>query len=148
MHRGLLRLVIAPGLPPLVEHLPGGTVLTPFGCWMRERVASLIPDWPAVGFHRLEITALGLDLHLRAGDHSRATAQFAAVLAAVRRETARAAVRSGWATGEIWREESLSIAPHPRAVRPARMPLRPDPQQQHDGEREEEAVHRPRGEVV
>jgi hypothetical protein len=102
MRRALVRLTIAPLMPPLVRRLPQGTVLTPFGRWMRERIASMVPDWPAVGFHRIEMTAAGLELLLVAGGHARAEAQFAAVMHALWRETTRGARRCGWTKDEIW----------------------------------------------
>jgi hypothetical protein len=102
MRRALVRLAIAPHLPPLVRHLPEGEVLAPFGRWLRERVASSIPDWPGVGFHRIEITTAGLELVLVAGGHARAEMQFAAVMRAVWRDTTRGARRCGWTRAEIW----------------------------------------------
>lgn len=102
MRRALVRFDIAASLPPLVRRLPEGVVLAPFGRWLRERVASSVPDWPAVGFHRIEITAAGLELLLVAGGHVRSEAQFAAVMRAVWRDTTRGAVRCGWTREEIW----------------------------------------------
>ena len=102
MRRALLRFTVAADLPPLVRRLPEGAVLAPFGRWLRERVASSIPDWPAVGFHRIEITDAGLELLLVAGGHARAEAQFAAVMRAVWRDTTRAEVRCGWTSAEVW----------------------------------------------
>ena len=102
MRRALVRFTIAPDLPPLIQRLPEATILAPFGRWLRERVASHIPDWPAVGFHRIEITADGLEVLLVAGGHARAEAQFVAVMRAVWRDTTRGAVRCGWTSCELW----------------------------------------------
>ena len=118
MPRALARFTIAPARPPLVYHLPDGVVLAPFGRWLRERVASAVPDWPAVGFHRIDLTAAGLDLLLVAGRHARAEAQFAAVMRAVWRDTSRGAVRCGWSRGEIW--ATAEIVPERRESQKAR----------------------------
>jgi hypothetical protein len=98
MARALLRLTVAAGTPPL--RLDGR--LAPFGCWLREQVASLVPDWPAVGFHRIEITQAGVELLLVAGSHADPRAQFLAVLRAVERRTERGAIRSGWSRSRLW----------------------------------------------
>lgn len=70
--------------------------LAPFGAWLRERVASLVLDWPAVGFHRIDITPSGLELLVVAGNHADPRAQFLAVLRAVERATERGAGTRLW----------------------------------------------------
>lgn len=97
MARALLRLTAAAGTPPLVEN----GRLAPFGAWVRERVASLVLDWPAVGFHRIDVTARGLELLLVAGQHAEPRAQFLAVLRAVERATERSAGRRIWCDLEM-----------------------------------------------
>lgn len=97
MARALLRLTAAAGTPPLLEN----GRLAPFGAWVRERVASLVLDWPAVGFHRIEITTMGLEVILVAGHHADARAQFLAVLRAVERATERGAGRRIWCDLEM-----------------------------------------------
>ncbi len=148
MQRGLLRLSIAPDLPALVHRQPGGVVLAPLGRWLMERVASQVPDWPQVGFHRLEVTAYGIELLLVAGDRLVAEPVFAAVLEAIRSDTDRAARRAGWGTDRLWLDATMTLegSRRERAARPKL--LRPHPEQQHDRQRQEDAVHRPGGEVV
>lgn len=149
MRRALVRFTIAASSPPLVRRLPEGTVPASFGRWLRERVASSVPDWPAVGFHRIEITAAGLELMLVAGGHARAEAQFAAVMRAVWRDTTRGAVRCGWTRRELWVaaeivQESVGV----QRAAPPRVMSRPNPHQQHHRQHEEHSVHRPRCHVV
>lgn len=98
MARALLRLTAAAGHPPLRHE----GRLAPFGCWLREQVASLVLEWPAVGFHRVEITSHGLELLLVSGSHAEPRAQFLAVLRAVERQTERGAIRSGWSRSRLW----------------------------------------------
>ena len=93
-------------------------ILAPFGRWLRERVASHIPDWPAVGFHRIEITGDGLELLLVAGGHARAEAQFAAVMRAVWRDTTRGAVRCGWTSCEMWSDAEVFAEQEARGKKP------------------------------
>jgi hypothetical protein len=119
MPRALVRFTLASASPPLIRRLPEGVVLAPFGRWLRERVASAVPDWPAVGFHRIECTTAGLELLLVAGGHARAEAQCAAVMRAVWRDTTRGAVRCGWSKGEIWTSAEIlrEATPRPRLER-------------------------------
>ena len=102
MRRVLVRFTLAPTMPPLVEHRAAGVVLTPFGRWLRERVASCIPEWPSVGFHRIDLTDDGLELLLLARDHARTGSAFEAVRRKVWRDTSRGAVRCGWTRSEMW----------------------------------------------
>lgn len=144
MQRGLLRFTVSPGLPPLIHRHPGGVLLAPLGRWLSERIASQVPDFPAIGFHRLEVTPEGVELLLVASDRIDAPVAFAHVMAVIRRDTDGAARRSGWGTDRIWQDAELVMERRLRAVGR----LGPGADQQHDRQREEEPIHRPRGKVV
>src|SRR5690606_32805691 len=88
--------------PPFLRELPEGRVLTPFGRWLRERISSMVPDWPAIAFHRIECIEDGVEVLLIAGPRLPAVPQFAAVVEAIRLDTARGARRCGWTRGELW----------------------------------------------
>ncbi len=91
----------------------------PFGRWILERVASATLDWPAVAFHRVELTPTALELVLIAGRHAPARVQFEAVARAMARELEVAARRRWplqealWVTVEVVLE---SAAPSPRSA--------------------------------
>ena len=107
MPRALVRLTTAPDAPPLLTELPEGTVLAPFGRWLRERIASMVPDWPAIAFHRIECIDDGVEVLLIAGPRLRSAHSFAAVVEAIRLDTARGARRCGWTRGELWQRTEL-----------------------------------------
>jgi hypothetical protein len=144
MRRGLLRFTVSAGLPPLVHRHPGGVTLAPLGRWLSERIASQVPDFPATGFHRLEITPEGIELLLVASDRIDAPVAFAQVMEVIRRDTDGAARRSGWGTDRIWQDAQLIMEQPPSLVR--RSGTGAD--KQDDCQHEEDPVHRPRGEVV
>jgi len=54
------RLVVALTLsidaPSLTRRLPEVTVCSPFGRWLRERIASLALDWPGIAVEQLRLT--------------------------------------------------------------------------------------------
>lgn len=100
--RGLVRFTLSTASPPLLVRGGASWLATPFGRWMLERVASAMLDWPAVAFHRVELTASGLELVLIAGEHAPARAQFEAVATAFSRELDLASRRGRWVRGMLW----------------------------------------------
>lgn len=115
--RALLRLTLAPGSPRAVVRRGDALVVTSFGRWLLERVASVILDWPAVAFHRVELTTAGLELVLIPGCHAPARAQSEAVATALARELDLAARRRRWSQGALWQGVEVAVE---GAVAPSR----------------------------
>ena len=107
--RGLLRFTLATGSPPLVVRRRDTLTATPFGRWMLERVASAMLDWPALAFHRVELTVAGLEVVLIAGDQAPARAQFEAMATALARELDVAARRRRWSRGALWASVEVAV---------------------------------------
>jgi hypothetical protein len=107
MSRIVVQLALAAGMPrPLNGRCP-----SLFGGWLRERVASMAIDWPAVGFHRIELVADGVRLALQARDATPPEAVGLAVARAVREEVESAALACcGLRSGEaLWRGHTVVI---------------------------------------
>lgn len=111
----MLRFTLVPESPGAVVRRGETCVATPFGRWLLERIASAMLDWPAVAFHRVELTSAGLELVLIAGDHAPAAAQFEAVATALARELDIAAQRRRWVRGALWQRVEVVMG---RAVAP------------------------------
>ena len=133
MIRTLVRLSLAPAGPsPLVRGF-AGEILTPFGRWLRERVASAAIDWPDVAFHRVHLTATSLEVVvlLRPGIPPHRGAQ--EVARALARELDLAARRTGWSRGMLWSDVALwtgdEVMSAPRASH------------QYHGQGEEDRIH-------
>jgi len=99
MSRIVVQLALAAGMPrPLNGRCP-----SLFGVWLRERIASIAIDWPAVGFHRIELMADGVRLALQAPAATPPEAVGLAVARAVRVEVESAALACcGLPSGIIW----------------------------------------------
>jgi hypothetical protein len=88
MSRVVVQLALAGGMPrPLNGHCP-----SLFGVWLRERIASIAIDWPAVGFHRIELLADGVRLVLLPRAATPSEAVGLAIARAVRLEVEAAAL--------------------------------------------------------
>jgi hypothetical protein len=131
--RTLLRLSLTPAGPaPLVRGF-AGEILTPFGRWLRERVASAAVDWPDVAFHRVHLTATSLEVVvlLRPGIPPHRGAQ--EVARALARELDLAAQRTGWSRGVLWSDVALWTGDEVGSAARA--------SQQYHGQGEEDRVH-------
>lgn len=108
MERVLVQLELAAGMPrPLHGRCP-----SLFGVWLRERIVSISLDWPAVGFHRIELLPDGVRLLLftpRIGVPPDVTGL--AVARAIRGEVQSAALAyCGLREGDaVWRETTVRM---------------------------------------
>ncbi len=117
--RGLVRFTLTDGAPTLTCRRGETTVAEPFGRWMLERVASATLDWPAVAFHRVEVTPRTLEVLLIAGDHAPAGIQFEAVAHALARELDVATRRRWPLSGALWAAIEVVVEPAMRSPRSA-----------------------------
>lgn len=133
MIRTLVRLSLTPAGPtPLVRGF-AGEVLTPFGRWLAERVASVAVDWPDVAFHRVQVTATALEVVVLLAPGVPPHRGALALARALARELDVAARRSGWSRGMLWSDVALwtgdGVSSAARAC------------QQDHGQRKEDHVH-------
>jgi hypothetical protein len=117
--RGLIRLTLMAGSPPLLVRSGDECIATPFGRWMLERVASAMLDWPAVAFHRVEVTEAGLEVLLVTGKHAPAQVACEAVSQALSRELDVAARRGRWVGAPLWSGVDVVVEEPARSSRSA-----------------------------
>ena len=106
MSRVVVQLALAAGMPrPLNGRCP-----SLFGVWLRERIASIAIDWPAVAFHRIELLADGVRLLLLARAATPPDVVGLAIARAVRLEVQSAALACcGLQRGTIWDDATVVI---------------------------------------
>jgi hypothetical protein len=106
MPRIVVQLALAAGMPrPLNSRCP-----SLFGGWLRERIASIAIDWPAVGFHRIELLPDGVRLVLLPQAGTPLEAVGLAIARAVRVEVESAALSScGLQHGVMWDDHIIVI---------------------------------------
>jgi hypothetical protein len=102
MSRVLVRLAFAPGAPRCALSTPLGERRAPFGTWLRERVASLALDWPAIAIHQQHHSPVGVELVLLPGRGLPPLVSGRALARAAERELSVAARRGGWVKGELF----------------------------------------------
>jgi hypothetical protein len=131
--RTLVRLSLTPSGPSPLTRGFAGEILTPFGRWLRERVASAAIDWPDVAFHRVHLTSTSLEVVvlLRPGIPPHRGAQ--EVARALARELDLAARRTGWSRGVLWSDVALWTGDEMGSAARAG--------QQHHGQGEEDRIH-------
>lgn len=116
----LLRLTLHPDAPPAAEALPEAMVLTGFGRWLRERIASARLDWPSVAFHRLRLTPDCCTLTLIPAAHAPPLLSALLIGRALAIELELAAGRAGWIErgAALWQAEDRGPrTEHSRAPR-------------------------------
>ena len=106
MSRVVIQLGLASGMPgPL-----NGGCASLFGVWLRERIASIVIDWPAVGFQRIEVLPDGVRLTLIPRADMPPEAVGVAIARTIRTEVHAAALACcGLKRGAVWSEETLVI---------------------------------------
>ena len=106
MSRIVVQLGLAGGMPrPLIGRCP-----SLFGVWLRERIASIAIDWPAVGFHGIELLPDGVRLVLLARGATPSEVVGLAIARAVRVEVESAALAwCGLQRGTIWDDATVVI---------------------------------------
>ena len=106
MSRVVVQLALASGIPrPLIGRCP-----SLFGVWLRERIASIAIDWPAVGFHRIELLTDGVRLVLLPRATMPSEAVGLAIARAVREEVQAAALACcGLRDGVVWGSHTVVI---------------------------------------
>lgn len=102
MPRVLVRLAFTPEAPRCALRTLAGERRAPFGTWLRERVASLALDWPAVAIHQQHHSAAGVELVLLPRRGLPPLVCGRALARAAERELSVAARRGGWVKGELF----------------------------------------------
>lgn len=95
MPRALLCFTLSIDAPGLTH--PGRPAhLSRFGRWLRDRIAMMPPQWPAVAFHRLGFVGSAVRLVLCLRHPAPPLVVGLAVARVLQRETAEAARAAGW----------------------------------------------------
>lgn len=106
------RVVVQLDLASSVAQLRLGTgSVSLFGAWIAERIASLAIDWPGVAFHRIDLTARGVQLTLIPRVGMSPVAVGLAIARAIRTETQAAALSCcGLKAGRnLWDSQTVVI---------------------------------------
>lgn len=110
MPRILLRLTLARAVPPPVIPRPGGEVVTPFGRWVRERVASAALDWQGVAVHHVHLTPATVELVLLTDGAVPPLPSALTIARSLARELDLAARRGGWVRTPLWGDLGVWVA--------------------------------------
>ena len=107
MVRVLVQLELAAGMP---RPLNGRGRASLFGIWLRERVVSIALDWPAIGFHHIDLLPDGVRLVLVPPAAMLSEAVGLAIARAVRTEVESAALACcGLRDGVVWSSHIVVI---------------------------------------
>ena len=107
MVRVLVQLELAAGMP---RPLNGRGRASLFGIWLRERVVSIALDWPAIGFHHIDLLPDGVRLVLVPPAAMLSEAVGLAIARAVRTEVESAALACcGLRDGVVWQSSTVVV---------------------------------------